>query len=219
MRPFAIYLLFACLLTVAACKKEDRGTANVMFVNTSPDAPALDVVQDNDVIATVAYPANSGYVNLSLNNTRFVFNKQGTDTTFLSLSNPTWVKDGYYTVVLIDSFYELDKILITDNLTTPASGKSLVRFVQAAPSVPVMDFLQNDSLILENRAFVGTDYATGVSGFNEFNPGTYNFSLRYADSSSNLIVTPIDLQSGKVYTLIARGNPGADLGIEVITNQ
>lgn len=227
MRTIALSaLILGAILTVASCKKEDKGNANVMFIHASPDGPAFDVVQGDYIITGVAYSGNSGYVNLKLENLNFDINKLGTDTNLLTISNPTWEKDKFYSVIFVDSSYKIDKVLMSDNFSTPATGKSLIRFINASPNAGALDFfVQGDTVpLFENRAFVGTDFVTGVSPFTEVNAGLYNFELRQSDSTfaaSN--ATNINLQSGKVYTLMAKGfytAAGAQgLGVEVINNQ
>ena len=109
-------------------------------------------------------------------------------------------------------------MVLEDDLTPPASGKAHVRFLHASPDAPTVDITLTDGTV------VFDDYAfKQASPFTPLDAGTYDLQVRTADGSQVVLDLPgIALESGKIYTVFARGSVngtgGADLGAEIIVN-
>lgn len=135
--------LFISLVMLSSCKKDEEVTksyAKVLVTHASPNAPGVDLLVDNSKqnTAALSFPSNTGYLQVEAGTRNIKVNVSGTSTTVinadLALSN-----DQYYSVFAIDSVSKISALVLTDDLTAPASGKAHVRFVHLSPNAPAVD--------------------------------------------------------------------------------
>jgi hypothetical protein len=144
-------------------------------------------------------------------------NVSGTSTTVIN-ADLALSKDQNYSVFAIDSVSKISALVLTDDLTAPASGKAHVRFVHLSPNAPAVDVaLTGGAVVFGNKAF--KDY----TAFTPLDAGTYNLEVRVAGTSTVALPLPgITLQAGKIYTVFAKGFLGGTgseaLGAEIIAN-
>ena len=127
--------------------------------------------------------------------------------------------DQYYSVFAVDEVAEITALVLGDDLTPPAAGKAHVRFVHLSPDAPAVDIaLVGGAVVFPNVAF------KGFTAFTPLNAGVaYNLEVRVAGTSTvALVLPPVTLQAGKIYTVFAKGflaGTGAQaLGAEIIVN-
>jgi hypothetical protein len=222
---------FAILIAtmLSGCKKDDpnSGNSRLLFVHASPDAPAVDVLIDNNKINSIAlaYPNNTSYTTVSAGTRNLKINAAGTSTTAVE-GNITIEKDKAYSVYAINRLSSIAAIATEDDLTSPASGKAHIRFLHLSPGTPnvTVGTVSGSTFtaLYTNRAFETQASANAYSGFTPIDAGTYNFEVRVAGTSGLLLAVPgVVLQAGKVYTVIARGvvgSPTTPLGASLITH-
>jgi hypothetical protein len=192
--------------------------ARVMTVHASPDAPAVDLLVDNVVVGSgLAYPGNTAYLNVAAGTRNVKVNVAGTTTTAISADLP--VTGGVnYSVFAADVVSNVGAVVLTDDLTTPAAGNAHVRFVHLSPDAPAVDVaVQGGAVVFANKAFKES------TAFTPLNAGTYDLEVRLAGTSTVVLpLNDIALQSGKIYTVFAKGlvsGTGAQaLGAQIIVN-
>lgn len=216
--------LSAALFT--ACDNDDDDPvpqANVMVVHASPNAPAVDVRVNNNVAkANLAYPTNTGYLAVNSGSTNLKVSPTGT-TTYVIDANVTLEAGKNYSVFAIDSVSKIKAAVIGDDLTAPAAGKAHVRFFHLSANAPAVDIaVTGGPVVFGNRTFndQGTNNRTA---FTPLDAGTYNLEVRVAGTNTVVLSLPnIALQSGKIYTVFAKGFLGGTgaqaLGAEIIAN-
>ena len=212
-------------LSLTSCGSDDNSNplapalqARVMTVHASPDAPAVDLLVDGAVAGTgLAFPNNTPYLGVAAGTRNVKVNVAGTSTTVINANLP--VTGGVnYTVFASDVVASITPIVLTDDLTTPATGKAHVRFVHLSPDAPAVDVaVQGGPVLFANKAF------KQFTSFTPVNVGTYNLEVRPAGSST--VVLPLNgivLQPGKIYTVFAKGLVGGSganaLGAQIIVN-
>lgn len=211
-------------LLIAGCGNDDDNplapspAARIMAVHASPDAPAVDLLVDNTVAGTgLAFPGNTVYLSASSGTRNLKVNVSGTTTTVINANLP--VSGGAsYTVFACDSVASIGAIVLSDDLTAPASGKAHVRFVHLSPNAPAVDVaVQGGGVLFGNKAF--QEY----TAFTPVDAGSYDLEVRLAGTGT--VVLPLNgivLQSGKIYTVFARGFAGSAgaqaLGAQIILN-
>jgi hypothetical protein len=210
-------------VTFSSCEKDTvevpNETSRLSVVHTSPDAPGVDLLVDNTKVNTAAlnFPANTGYLSLNSGTRNLKVNVTGTTTTVID-ANIDFTKDVSYSLFAVDSVSKISTVLLQDDLSTPASGKVHVRFVHLSPNAPAVDVaLVGGAVVFSNKAFKQS------TNFTPLDAGTYNLEVRVAGTSTvALTLPPLTLQSGKIYTVFAKGfltGTGAQaLGAEVIAN-
>lgn len=221
----SIMAAIALLLPLTGCD-DDNGTTNppppgsakIMAVHASPDAPGVDLLVDNSVVASnVIFPNNTGYLTVTAGTRNVKVRVAGTSTTVLDANFPV-LANTTYSVFAADSAANLDFVALVDDLSTPASGKAHVRFVHLSPNAPAVDVaVQGGAVVFANKAF--TEY----TAFTPLDAGTYDLEVRLAGTSTVVLPLPgIILQSGKIYTVFASGFVGGSgtqaLGAQIIAN-
>ncbi len=222
---FASALFVAAIVLVSSCKKDetmdDHSHANVLVTHASPDAPGVDLLVDNSKqnSAALAYPNNTGYLQVASGTRNIKVNVTGTTTTVIE-ADLMLAKDINYSIFAVDSVSKISPIVITDDLTAPAAGKAHVRFIHLSPNAPAVDIA-----VASSGAVVFGDIAFKENtAFTPLDAGTYNLDVRVAGTTTVALVLPaITLEAGKIYTVFAKGFLGGAgtqaLGAEIIVNK
>lgn len=206
------------LFSVTACDKDDdtmeTANARVLVVHASPDAPAVDLLVDNVKVnsAALAYPANTGYLDVASGTRNFKVNAAGTTTTVINADVPL-MENMAYSVFAYDRVAQIKPLVVMDNLATPAAGKAHIRFLHLSPGAPAVTIgVLNGSTfapVFSNRSFETAATATANQAFTPVDAGTYTFDVRLTDGTTSVLTVPnIALQAGKIYTVFARGIVG-----------
>lgn len=228
-RPVKLLLLPALLLLAGlpACNNDDdntvtpppTGTANVMVIHASPDAPAIDLYVDGArVDSNLAYLENTGYLSIPAGVRTIMVTPAG--STVPVIQGPVPITAGMvYSVFAADSLASITPMVLFDTLTAPAVGKAKVRFVHLSPNGGPIDLtIETGAPVFSGIAFENS------TGFAAVDTGTYHFQLRDAGTANVTYSLPeISLTNGKSYTIYARGFAGSTsgaqaFGAEVIQN-
>lgn len=216
----------ALLGLLAGCKNDDTtvspspaGSANVMVVHASPDAPAVDLLVNNAVVAGgLAFPNNTGYLTVPSGTQNVKVRVAGTTTTVID-ANLAVTANANYSVFAADSVSKLTPVVLSDNLISPAAGKAHVRFVHFSPNAPAVDVaVQGGPIVFSNVAFKGN------TAFTPLDAGTYALEVRIAGTSTVVLtVGNVTFADGGIYTVFARGfvngTAGQALGAQIIVNK
>jgi hypothetical protein len=195
------------------------GLARVLFVHASPDAPAVDILVGRRPIArALAFPNNTAYRFVRAGERDVRVNVAGTATTVIGATVPFLARTAY-SVFAVNTVAHIEPLLLTDDLTPPAAGKVHLRFVHLSPNAPAVDVAVagGGPVVFGNKMF--KDY----TAFTPLPAGTYNLEVRLAGTSTVVLPLPgIKLESGKIYTVFAKGLVGGAgtqaLGAEIIVN-
>lgn len=213
------------LLAITGCGNDDKSTApqisnaNVLVVHASPDAPGVDLLVDNVKVNSqpLTFPNNTGYLQITSGTRNIKVNASGTSTSVID-ANLDLAADNSYSVFAIDSLASIRPLVLQDNLATPASGKSHVRFIHLSPNAPAVDITLSDgTVVFGDKAF------SQYTPFTPLDAGTYHLQVRLAGTSTVVLDLPgITLVSGKIYTVFAKGLVGGGgdqaLGAQIIAN-
>ncbi len=224
-KAFSVLLsivLAVSIFTLASCEDDDKITyANVLVTHASPDAPGVDLLIDDVKVNTqpLTYPNNTGYLDAETGTRNIKVNVAGTTTTVIN-GNLDVEADKYYSIFAVDQVSEITAIVLADDLTMPAAGKAHVRFVHLSPDAPAVDVAvaSSGAVVFSNIEFKES------TAFTPLDAGTYNLDVRVAGTSTvALVLPPVTLQAGKIYTVFAKGflaGTGAQaLGAEIIINK
>ncbi len=202
----------------AIVNKASTSAARVMAIHASPDAPGVDLLVDNTVSGTnLTFPNSTAYLNVNAGSRNIKINVTGTSTTVINATLPLDAGTAY-SVFASDSVSRIAPIVLVDNLSTPTAGKAHVRFVHLSPNAPAVDVaLQGGAIVFGNKTF------KGYTEFTPLNAATYNLEVRLAGTSTVVLSLPnIALQSGKIYTVFAKGFVGGTgthaLGAQIVVN-
>jgi hypothetical protein len=193
---------------------EDMGRVRV--VHASPDAPAVEVYADGNMILTnVAYKASSDYLSVPAGPHNFKVYATGanpaSDTPVIN-ADATVAAGKDYTVVAVGKLADIQPAVFEDNNAAPASGKAHVRVIHASPDAPAVDIaVKGGPVLFSNLEF------PKAAGPSPVDAGTYNLEVRAAGTTT--VALPIDgvqLQAGKVYTVLAVGLLNGEPSLEAL---
>ena len=213
------------MASFTSCDKDEvvvppADLSNVLVVHASPNAPGVDLLVDDQKVnsSALVYPTNTGYLSVNAGTRNVKVNVAGTSTTVINANLP-FLKDGNYSLFAVDSVSKISAILLSDDLTAPASGKAHVRFVHLSPDAPAVDVAVTGGGVVFNNI----SFKNGTS-FTPLDAGTYNLEVRVAGTSTVALPLPgIALSAGKIYTVFAKGFLGGSgaqaLGAEIIINK
>ena len=190
----------------------------VKVIHASPDAPGVDLLVNDQIAGTgLAYPNNTGYLNLTSGTKNIKVNVSGTSTTVID-ADLRFDAYEHYSVFAIDEVSNLSALVLNDNLALPAAGNSHVRFLHLSPDAPAVDITLTDGTVIWGN--IGFKQATD---FTPLPAGTYDLQVRVAGTETVALELPgIALTDGTIYTVFAKGFlAGTDeqrLGAELIIN-
>jgi len=217
-------VVLALLTTIifSACDDDDDPVqGRVLVVHASPDAPSVDLLVDDTKVnsSALAFPNNTGYLNVEAGDRNFKVNAAGTSNSVIN-ANAMVEPNTNYSLFAINRLSNIEPLLIVDDLTAPASGKAHVRLVHLSPDAPAVDVTLTDGTVI----FGNISFKSGTA-FTPLDAGTYNLQARVAGTSTVALEIPnVTLQAGKIYTVFARGflTPPAGntnaLGVTIIAN-
>lgn len=221
--------VFVVSFSVLGCGDDNTTTptatqkANLMVIHASPNAPQVDVYVDGTKVRdTLSFPGNTSYLQLNSGSRNIKVNVAGTSTSVIGPVDLTFNANTNTSIFAVDSVSNISPLVVTDDLTTPASGKAHIRFIHLSTNAPGVDVSvagqpQGVGLFV-NRTFNKT-ITIPESAFTPVDAGTYNLEVRLANTLTVVLpLNGITLEAGKIYTVFARGFVGGS-GIQQLNAQ
>ena len=137
-------VLVGAALVMGACGGDDGpvgpdGTTTVRVINTSPDAPSVDVVVSGDVIGTgILYTQSTGYTEVDKEPDNLTVKMTNSQTVILDSGLSTDEQQGY-SIFVMGRAAGLVAVQFLDDLQNPPVGNAKLRIVQAAASTSNVD--------------------------------------------------------------------------------
>jgi hypothetical protein len=171
--------------------------ARLRAVHASPDAPNVDILVDNAIVASdVAFKGVLNYTDVSAGGRNIKVNVTGTATSVIDATVPL-AGGTDYTVLAVNFAASIEPLLLDDNTTTPTPGNAKVRVVHASPDAPNVDVLVDDAIVLTNVAF------KEFSDYLEVPAGARNLKVNATGTASTVIDVTPTLVDGNIYTVVA----------------
>jgi hypothetical protein len=206
-RFYAIVGAMVLLLGLATSVFADGHIARVRAVHASPDAPAVDIlVNDNAAFTNAPFQGITQYADLEAGTYNVKVVPTGATEPVVIEADLALEGGTDYTVVALGTLENIEPLVLIDNNSTPAAGKAHVRFVHASPDAPAVDIaVKGGPVLFSNIAF---------KGFGDYLPvdaGTYDLEVRVAGTENVALDVPgVQLDNGIVYTVFAMGLAGGE---------
>jgi hypothetical protein len=205
-RFYAILGVTVLLLGLVTSVLADGHQARVRAVHASPDAPAVDIlVNDNAAFTNAPFKGITQYANLDTGTYNIKVVPTGaTDPVVIEADLELEAKD--YTILALGTLENIEPLVLVDNNSAPAEGKAHVRFVHASPDAPAVDIaVKGGPVLFSNIAF------KGVGDYLPVDAGTYDLEVRVAGTTDVALDVPgVKLDAGIVYTVFAMGLAGGE---------
>lgn len=124
----------------------------------------------------------------------------------------TFMKDKACSLFYVNRLANIEVMLVKDSLVAPTIGQAAVRFIHLSPDAPAIDEMQMDET---GTSLFGNQSYLQASDFKMVESGLRSFDITLAGSTASVLSIPdVNLVSGGVYTIIARGLVFAPAGNE-----
>ncbi len=211
IKRFALFLMTACLVTGIASANDAR----VRVIHASPDAPAVDILVNDDLRAfqNVAFGEASDYTPVPANvyNAKVVPAGAGPGSAVIDADLNLFYKTDY-TVIAVDFLDDITPIVLMDDNSLLSFRESRVRFVHASPDAPAVDIkIQDGPYLFQDVEFKES------AGYVTVPRGMYNLEVRVAGTDVVALEIPaVMLDRGAIYTVVATGLVNGTPGLDVI---
>lgn len=214
-----VYLLLSATLFAASCKKDkdpvvtptptpETPTAKVKFVNGCVNATGLSVELNDTALSSVSslnFLSITDYVKTSYGNSMkiaFVYSGSGTD--LLSVNSDLSQNSNYSVYLGGEVPTNFDMLVVSDNVTAPASGKARVRFVNLSADTRSMNLFIGGTML--DSTITYSEYTSQI----EINSGIVDVLVQ-DDNNGGYFKTlnGQNFESGKIYTITYTGKDGA----------
>ena len=173
--------------------------ASVRIVHASPDAPAVDVYVNGDlVVENAPFKAATDYLQVPAGTHNVEIFVAGTQEDPVITADLTVEAGVAYTVAAINTVENLELTVITDD-NAVAEGQSKIRVGHLSPDAPTVDV----GLIGGDTVFAGAPFKA-VTDYVTLDAGTYDLEVRLPDGGAQVIdLSGTTLEANTVYTVFA----------------
>lgn len=206
---------------LSSCDKDDdeiAAPAKLSATHASPGSPNVDIYVDGVKVTAsqLSYPGTTGtagnpYLDVNSGMRNIKVSPNGTlNVIDANLSFDPGKAYSVFAYGVLGTGSTLRALLLTDDLTTPATGKAHIRFLHLAPDAPAVDIelarTGSAAINLTNIPYIGpSPNATTLSTFTPVDAGAYTVNVRANGSTAVVLSAPLTFVAGKIYTIYARG--------------
>jgi hypothetical protein len=225
MMWFVTYVMIFLTVLLTSCSKDDDADQPMpdviafSVIHASPDAGDVDFFFDNMQVNSNGYGflKRLGYFGSYAGYKKLEVKAPGIGRLLLG-ENVAMKGNTTYSIYIAGKKEKLEYVITEDDLTLPAAGKAKIRFVNLSPDADAIDLGTPGNPPL----FSGNNYKASTI-FQEISAGTVNLELRNATGFVTATSTGVKLESGKIYTIYAKGlvsvlTGDQKFGIEVVNN-
>jgi hypothetical protein len=190
------------------------GNGRLRIVNASPDAPNLDILSDGtNFVPNLAFGSASSYITTTAGVHAINVNVANTTTNLMTTN--IVVQNGDQTLFVVGRAATMQPVIHPDNNATPAAGNIRVRLIHAGSGVGNVDvFLTAPGDDISTGPPTASNIAfRGATGEVDIPAGEYRVRVTAVGTRSPVLIDTgtLNLASGKIYTTVIVGEPGAGL--------
>ena len=227
-RALSFAALTVVLLTLPGCQSVtgNPNVAEIRIMDTSPDAPGLDVYQGANILAyNLGLGTITTYVQTTPSTYGFIADSAGTKQTLVSAQG-TLLNGGQYTVLVGNYLNSLQEVILKDQSTPAPTGQMNARFLDQSTTTGAIDLylVPSGSTLLTVKPIVTNITFNGNTGYLNIPAGTYTLvalptgTVSTATTTSLYTGASVPYASGSARTFILIDqqvitNPG----VQVIT--
>lgn len=207
-----VVMLFSFLaLGLSGCNNDDENDivepaaiSYVSLYHASPNSPAIDVFFDDRRVNynPLRYTNFTSYLNFYSGERNMRVRPAGASNVIID-TTLTFMENQAYSLFYVNRLANIQALLVKDSLMAPAVGQAAVRFIHLSPDAPAVDVISMDETgtsLFTNQAYMQ------ASQFKLVDSGVRSFEINIAGGATSVLSIPdVNLLSGGVYTIIARG--------------
>jgi hypothetical protein len=203
---FLIAALIGLTAIFQSCKMDNPAPAQdvsaLTVTNASPNSNGLDFYIDNQKVnaAGFNYPLRIPYLRVYSGSRAAKVTAASNPATLFS-GNLVLLPGEYNSLFIIGKVEALDFLLVKDDLSFPAAGKTKLRFGNLSPDAPAMSL----EIVGDTTQFANKAYKT-FTAFKTIKPGKFTLNLRNNATNAVVATMPdVELLPDKAYTIWAKG--------------
>lgn len=185
----------------------------VRILHASPNAPAVDIYADEDLIVdNLAYAEFTQYLPVPPGNYNVKVYPAG-KTTNPVINTDVYIPEGTLTnLAVVGKLPDISLFQISESIIPANYGNPCVRFVHLSPNAPAVDVkLEDDTIVFEDVSY------KEVTNYVCVPAGTYSFKVTPTGSNDVVLTIPdVKLDSNLLYTIYAVGLVGGTPELKVI---
>ena len=196
------------LLLLSAMPALANDDARIRVLHTSPDAPAVDIWIDGQVVdglTDVPFGTISDYMAVPAGSYNVKVFATGTDTSPVIDANVAVEANMAYTIAATGALADITPTILVDDPTLDYDSAQ-VRVVHFSPDAPAVDVAPDGAEpVFSNLAFPND------TGYAALPAGTYDLEVRVAGTMDvALQLDPLMLAGGNAYSVFAIGSAAAE---------
>lgn len=194
----------------------DQERAPVSYIrifHASPNAPAVDVYENNNLIArNLAYRSFTQYLTVTPGQHTIVAYSAGTKSNPVVTMTADIAANTIATIAVIGQLPSLSLKVMPEDIIPIPPGKLYIRFGHLSPTAPRVDIALPDG----TKLFSNVGYGE-VTSYIAVNPGNYTVEARVAGTSQVVLYVPnIVLGANRFLSIYAIGLPGGNPPLQVV---
>ena len=187
--------------------------AYVRVLHASPDAPAVDVYANENIIARqLSYKSFTPYVKVPGGTYNIRVFPAGSTVNPVINTSVNLAPGTITTAAAIGRLADIGLLGVPDTRFATTPGKAYIRFIHLSPNAPAVDItLPNGSLLFSNVAY------RGIANYIPVDPGTYTLQARVAGTSQVILNVPnVKVLPNKILSVYAVGLAGGNPPLQVL---
>jgi Domain of unknown function (DUF4397) len=209
-------LLGAGIVALSSCSKSNSSSGNnarIMYANGCVGATSTSLSVNGSTLANasgVAYLGNSGYQGVGSGSATMSSTLTGVGT--LGSLTTTLNANASYSVFDCGTVLKDSLVIVADNLPSTSGSYAYARLVNVSS-----DSTATAITGAVGNTVTGSAIAYGAaSGFVQVTPGSYTLTALNVNKPGNVAtLSNVQLNGGKIYTLLYSGNSNASVGFKV----
>lgn len=207
-------LLGAGIVALSSCSKSNSSSGNnarVMYTNGCVGATSTSLTVNGSTMANaVAYLGNSGYQRVATGSASI--NSMLTGVGTLGSLSTTLNANASYSVFDCGTVLKDTLVIVADGLPSTSGSYAYARLVNVSSDTTATAITG-----AVGTTVVGSGVAYGAaSGFVQVTPGSYTLTALNVNKPGNVAtLSSVQLNGGKIYTLLYSGNSNASVGFKI----
>ena len=191
-------------------KIEPQELAGVSIYHSSPDAPEMNIIIDNEVITASAfrYKNYSNYIDITKGDHRIRFNRFNDGASLLD-STFSFEINKSYSLYVVNTLAKIELLMREDLSDLPASGNGRVRCLNLSPDAPKVDvrWTSESSPLFSALTF------KQASDFKDVVINTYSLEVKMIGGNGRTVtLSNIEIKEGGFYTILVEGFDNLPVG-------
>jgi hypothetical protein len=209
-------LLGAGIIALSSCSKSDSSSGNnakVMYTNGCVGAASTSLTINGSTLSnasSVAYLGNSGYHSVASGSASMSSTLTGVGN--LGSLSTTLNANASYSVFDCGTVLKDTLVIFNDDLPSASGSYAYARLVNVSSDTTATAITG-----AAGNTVVGSGIAYGAaSGFVQVTPGAYTLTALNVNKPGNVAtLTNVQLNGGKIYTLVYSGNSNGSVGFKI----